>query len=145
MKATREINPSFDKPALLGAEAIALSSDACDISCCLLIEAASRRPQAVSISPGEGELAFLNAITTAPALTRYQQGRGIDPSRRELVGDRPANWIKQAPTTVCEHCGMTVRGKHWAVRQHQQTKRCFRWQLKDMCQETVPIGDWHTY
>jgi hypothetical protein len=24
-------------------------------------------------------------VTTAPALTRYQQGRGIDPSRRELV------------------------------------------------------------
>ena len=23
-------------------------------------------------------------VTTAPALTRYQQGRGIDPSRREL-------------------------------------------------------------
>ena len=30
-------------------------------------------------------------VTTAPALTRYQQGRGIDPSRRDLVGDRPAN------------------------------------------------------
>ena len=28
-------------------------------------------------------------VTTAPALTRYQQGRGIDPNRRELVGERP--------------------------------------------------------
>ena len=59
-----------------------------------------------------------------PALTRYQQGRGIDPSRRELVGERPGNWIRQAPTTVCEHCGMVVRGNQWAFREHQQTKRC---------------------
>jgi hypothetical protein len=63
-------------------------------------------------------------ITTAPALTRYQQGRGIDPSRRELVGERPANWIPEAPQTVCEHCGAVIRGKQWGVRQHQQSKRC---------------------
>jgi hypothetical protein len=63
-------------------------------------------------------------VTTAPALTRYQQGRGIAPSRRELVGQRPANWIPEAPTTVCEHCGMVVRGNQWAFRQHQQSKRC---------------------
>ena len=63
-------------------------------------------------------------ITTAPALTRYQQGRGIDTSRRELVGERPANWIREAPTTACEHCGMVVRGNQWAFRQHQQSKRC---------------------
>jgi hypothetical protein len=62
--------------------------------------------------------------TTAPALTRYQQGRGIDPTQRELVGERPANWIREAPTTVCEHCGMAVRGNQWAFRQHQQSKRC---------------------
>ena len=49
-------------------------------------------------------------VTTAPALTRYQQGRGIDPSRRELIGNRPANWIREAPTTVCEHCGMAIKG-----------------------------------
>ena len=30
-------------------------------------------------------------VTTAPALTRYQQGRGINPKRRELVVERPAN------------------------------------------------------
>ena len=65
-------------------------------------------------------------ITTAPALTRYQQGRGIDPSRRELVGERPANWIREAPTTSCEHCGMVVRGNQWSFRQHQQSKRCQR-------------------
>ncbi len=65
-------------------------------------------------------------VTTAPALTRYQQGRGIDPSRRELVGERPGNWIRQAPTTVCKHCGMVVRGNQWAFRELQQTKRCQR-------------------
>ena len=62
--------------------------------------------------------------TTAPALTRYQQGRGIDCLRRELVGERPVNWICQAPSTTCEHCGMEVKGTQWAFRQHQQTKRC---------------------
>ena len=63
-------------------------------------------------------------VTTAPALCRYQRGRGIDPSRRELVGERPATWIKEVPTTTCEHCGMVVKGNQWAFRQHQQTKRC---------------------
>lgn len=65
-------------------------------------------------------------VTTAPALTRYQQGRGINPMRRELVGERPANWIPQAPSTTCEHCGVVVRGNQWAFRQHQQSKRCQR-------------------
>jgi hypothetical protein len=65
-------------------------------------------------------------ITTAPALTRYQQGRGIDPSRRELVGQRPSNWIRQAPITTCEHCGMEAKGNQWAFRQHQQSKRCLK-------------------
>ena len=41
-------------------------------------------------------------VTTAPALTPYQQGRGIDPTLRELVGERPSNWSSEAPTTVCE-------------------------------------------
>jgi hypothetical protein len=36
-------------------------------------------------------------VTTAPALTRYQQGRGIDPSRRELVGERPEQWCRTRP------------------------------------------------
>jgi hypothetical protein len=65
-------------------------------------------------------------VTTAPALTRYQQGRGIDPTQRELVGERPANWIRQAPSTTCEHCGMEVKGTQWALRQHQQSKRCLK-------------------
>jgi hypothetical protein len=65
-------------------------------------------------------------ITTAPALTRYQQGRGIDPSRRELVGERPAQWCKSRPLTTCEHCGMTIKGNQWTVRQHQQSQRCRR-------------------
>ena len=63
-------------------------------------------------------------IMTAPALSRYQQGRDIDPSRRELVGQRPANWVKEVPTSTCEHCGMLVKGNQCAYRQHQQTKRC---------------------
>ena len=65
-------------------------------------------------------------VTTAPALTRYQQGRGIDPSRRELVGQHPSNWIRKAPFTTCEHCGMEVKGNQWAFRQHQQSKRCLK-------------------
>jgi len=63
-------------------------------------------------------------ITTAPALTRYQQGRGIDPSRRELVGDRPAQWCRSSPVTICEHCGLAIKGNQWTLRQHQQSKRC---------------------
>jgi len=63
-------------------------------------------------------------VTTAPALGRYQRGRGIDPSRRELVGERPADWIKGVPTTTCDHCGMVVKGNQWAFRQHLQSKRC---------------------
>jgi len=63
-------------------------------------------------------------VTNAPALTRYQQGRGIDPSRRELVGERPSNWIRKMPSTTCEHCGLEVKGNQWAFRQHQQSKRC---------------------
>jgi hypothetical protein len=63
-------------------------------------------------------------VATAPALGRYQRGRGIDPSQRELVGERPAGWIKGVPTTICDHCGMVVKGNQWAFRQHQQTKRC---------------------
>jgi hypothetical protein len=64
-------------------------------------------------------------VTTAPALTRYQRGRGIDPTRREMVGERPSNWVKEVPTTVCEYCGMVVKGNQWAFR-HQQSKRCQR-------------------
>ena len=63
-------------------------------------------------------------VTTAPALTRYEQGRGIDPSERELVGERPSNWSSEAPTTVCEHRGMLGKGNQWAFRQRQQSKRC---------------------
>jgi hypothetical protein len=68
-------------------------------------------------------------VTTAPALTRYQQGRGVDPTQRELVGERPSNWSSESPTTVCEHCGMVVKGNQWAFRQHQQTKRCLKAQM----------------
>ena len=65
-------------------------------------------------------------ITTAPALTRYQQGRGIDPSRRELVGERPAQWRRTPPVTICDRCGLVVKGNQWAFRQHQQSKRCLK-------------------
>ena len=63
-------------------------------------------------------------VTTAPALTRYQTARGIDPARRELVGERPAKWVREVPSTTCEHCGMEVKGTQWAFAQHQQSKRC---------------------
>lgn len=65
-------------------------------------------------------------VTTAPALTRYQRGRGIDASRRELLCERPANWVKEVPSTTCEHCGMKVKGNQWTFRQHQQSKRCLK-------------------
>ena len=65
-------------------------------------------------------------VTTAPALTRYQQGRGIDTSRRELVGERPAQWCRSRPVTICEHCGLAIKGNQWTLRQHQQSKRCRR-------------------
>jgi hypothetical protein len=42
-------------------------------------------------------------VTTAPALTRYEQGRGIDPSERELVGERPSNWSSEAPHSVVDY------------------------------------------
>ena len=63
-------------------------------------------------------------VTTAPALTRYQQGRGIHPSRRELVGERPAQWCRSRPVTICKHCGLTIKGNQWTLRQHQESKRC---------------------
>jgi hypothetical protein len=73
-------------------------------------------------------------VTTAPALTRYQQGRGIDPSRRELVGERPAQWSRSRPVTICDRCGMVIKGKQWAFRQHQQSKRCQRVQPRGTAQ-----------
>jgi hypothetical protein len=65
-------------------------------------------------------------ITTASALTRYQQGRGIDLSLRVLFGNRPADWIKAVPTTICNYCGMEVRGNQLAFRQQQHTMRYVR-------------------
>ena len=35
---------------------------------------------------------------------------------RELVGDRPATWVKEASTTVCEHFGMVAKGNQWVFR-----------------------------
>ena len=63
-------------------------------------------------------------ITTAPALTRYEQGRDIDPTQRKLVGKRPTNWVREIPTSPCEHCGAFIEGNRWTLRQHQQSKRC---------------------
>ncbi len=54
-------------------------------------------------------------VTTAPALTRYQQGRDIDPARRELVGERPANWVRAVSTSTCEHCGAVIKGNQWTL------------------------------
>jgi len=63
-------------------------------------------------------------VTTAPALTRYQKARRIYPTRQELVGERPANWVKEVPSMICEHCAMEVKRNQWAFRQHQQSRRC---------------------
>lgn len=65
-------------------------------------------------------------ISTGPGLTRYQQGRNIDVSRRERIGMRPKDWKPEVPTTVCEICGKVVRGNQWTFRQHQLSKRCQR-------------------
>jgi hypothetical protein len=43
---------------------------------------------------------------------------------RELVGERPATWVKEVPKTICEYCGIVVKGNQWKLKQHQQTKRC---------------------
>ncbi len=60
------------------------------------------------------------------ALSRYQQGRGIDPTLREFVGERPANWVREVPTSTCEHYGAIIKGNQWVLKQHQQSKRCQR-------------------
>ena len=49
-------------------------------------------------------------VTSAPAFTHYQQGRGIYLSRRELVGERLAYWIREEPTAFWQHNGMVARG-----------------------------------
>jgi len=51
-----------------------------------------------------------NFVTAALALGLYQRTMGIDPARRELVGEDPANWVMKMPSTTCEHCGMEIKG-----------------------------------
>jgi hypothetical protein len=63
-------------------------------------------------------------VTTAPALNRNQQGRGICSSRNELAGECPSNLIKTVPSSNCEHCWMEFKGNLWAFRHYQQTKKC---------------------
>jgi hypothetical protein len=57
-------------------------------------------------------------VTTGPALTRYQQGRGIDPTQRKLAGERPSSWSSEAPTTDCEHCGMVAKVNQQPFKAH---------------------------
>jgi len=61
-------------------------------------------------------------ITTS---TTTQIGR-LGHWRLELVGERPANWVKEIPSTTCEHCGMEVKGTQWAFAKHQKSRRCLR-------------------
>ena len=68
-------------------------------------------------------------VTTAPALARYQTGRGIDPSRRVLVGPKPADWTKTRPYLVCDRCGAKIHGGPWDMAQHKKSKRCLRYGL----------------
>lgn len=63
-------------------------------------------------------------VTTAPALSRYQRGRGIDPKLREFVGVKPQGWKREAPPLRCELCGLEMRGSPWDLIKHQTTKRC---------------------
>jgi hypothetical protein len=74
-------------------------------------------------------------VTTAPGLTRYPQGRGIDPSRRELMGEQPAHSTPEVATAVCDRYGMNVSGTGWAFGQHQQTKGC---------QKALQAASWST-
>jgi hypothetical protein len=53
--------------------------------------------------------------TTAPALTRYEQGRDMDQSSRELVGGRPSNWVREVPTSTCEPCEAFIKGTQWTA------------------------------
>jgi hypothetical protein len=39
------------------------------------------------------------------------------------VGERPSNWIRKMPSTICDRCEMMIEGKQWTFRQHQQSKR----------------------
>ena len=47
-------------------------------------------------------------VTTSPALTRFQQGRKIDPSLRELVGERPATGSKKCPQRSVSTAGTKI-------------------------------------
>ena len=63
-------------------------------------------------------------VTSAPALARYQAGRGIDTTRREFVGERPPGWKRQVPVQECDRCGLKIQGGPWDLVQHPGTKRC---------------------
>jgi hypothetical protein len=39
----------------------------------------------------------------------------VDPRRRELVGELPANWVKEMPSTTGEHRGMEAEENQWAL------------------------------
>ncbi len=65
-------------------------------------------------------------VSTGPGLSRYQQGRSIDPASRERLGPRPGDWKPLVPTKVCEICDQVVRGNPWTFRQHQLSQRCQR-------------------
>jgi len=40
-----------------------------------------------------------------------------------VVGELPANWAKEMPSTTGEHCGMEAEENQWALGQHQQPRR----------------------
>jgi hypothetical protein len=49
------------------------------------------------------------------------------------VGDRPENWNRNRPVTVCERCGMVVK----ETRQHQATKCC----KAQICEKNLEIAN----
>jgi len=51
-----------------------------------------------------------------------QKARGVDPERRELVGERPAR-ARENTSSTCEHKAMEVKGNQWTFKQQHQSKR----------------------
>ena len=49
--------------------------------------------------------------------------RRLGPSRRERVGERPANWAKEMPTTLCEPCGMATPAERTGSSDQKKSNR----------------------
>jgi len=63
-------------------------------------------------------------VTSAPALARYQKGRGIPTDQREFVGLKPDGWKRSKPKQTCSNCGAVIQGGPKGLKAHHQSKRC---------------------